>query len=260
MSARPAFAHTLHGEWIKFRSLRSTWLTLGGLVAVAVGVTLLSTDASVASYPNATVEELQQWDPTNRSLLMFVLAQLIIGVLGIMVVTSEYATGLVGTSLSATPRRHRLLGAKVAMVAAVALVAGQVLMFAAFLTGQAWFAAAGLPYSTLSDPTALGAVVGGGLYLAVIGLLAVALGALMRATAGALAALVTITVLVPALAELLPWLDWLFDFWPTMGGAAVIATLPDPDYPQPWLGLAGMGAGAVALLVVAFVLFERRDA
>ncbi len=260
MITRPAFTDTLRGEWIKFRSLRSTWLTLGGLVVVGLGITLLSTVASVESYPNATAEELQDWDPTNRSLMMYIIAQLIIGVLGILVVTSEYATGLVQTSLSATPRRHRLLGAKVAVVAAVAVVAGQVLMFAAFLIGQAGFAAAGLPHATLGDPRALSAVVGGGLYLTVIGLLAVGLGTIMRATAGALATLVGIVLLVPALEDIFPsWFGVLFDFWPTMGGAAVLTTVFDPARPQPWLNLAGMGAGVVALLAVAFVLFGRRD-
>ncbi|MCO1657006.1 ABC transporter permease subunit [Pseudonocardia humida] len=259
MSTHPAFADTLRGEWIKFRSLRSTWLTLGGLVVIGLGITVLSADASVASYPTATVEERQDWDPTNRSLLMYMVAQLVIGVLGILVVTSEYATGLMQTSLSATPRRHRLLGAKVAVVTAVAVVSGQVLMLTSFLIGQARFVASGLPYATLDDPRALSAVVGGGLYLAVIGLLTVGLGTIMRATAGALATLVGIVLLVPPLADLFPWLDGLFAFWPTLGGAAVMETVVNPDHPHPWLNLAGMGAGALAVLAVAFVLFERRD-
>jgi hypothetical protein len=148
----------------------------------------------------------------------------------------------------------------VAVVAAVAVVAGQVLMLAAFLIGQAGYAAAGLPHATLGDPHVLSAVVGGGLYLAVIGLLAVGLGTIMRATAGAMATLVGIVLLVPGLKDLFPsWFDGLFDFWPTLGGAAVLGTVFDPDHPHPWLNLAGMGAGVVALLAVAFVLFERRD-
>lgn len=260
MITRPAFTDTLDSEWIKFRSLRSTWLTLGGLVVVGLGLPLLSADPAAQSYLTGTLEEQQDWDPTNRSLLMFFIAQLVIGVLGILVVTSEYATGLMRTSLSATPRRHRLLGAKVAVVAAVSLVAGQALVFPAFLIGQAGFAAAGVPHATLADPRALSAVVGGGLYLAVIALLAVALGTIIRATAGALATLVGIVLLVPVLDGMFPsWLDGLLDVWPGLGGAAVIATVPDPDYPQPWLSFAGMSAGILALLVVAFVLFERRD-
>ncbi len=257
---RPAFTDTLRSEWIKFRSLRSTWLTLGGLVVVGLGLTLLSMDPAGQAYVTGTAEERQDWDPTYRSLMMYFIAQLIIGVLGVLVVTSEYATGLMRTSLSATPRRHRLLAAKVAVVAAVALVAGQALMFAAFLIGQAGFAAAGVPRATLADPRALSAVVGCGLYLAVIALLAVALGTIIRATAGALATLVGIVLLVPVLEGMFPpWLDGLLDVWPGLGGAAVIATVPDPDYPQPWLNFAGMSAGILALLVVAFVLFERRD-
>jgi ABC-2 type transport system permease protein len=98
MSTR--FAGTLRSEWIKFCSLRSTWFTLGGLVAVGLGLTLLSMDPAAQSYVTGTAQERQDWDPTYRSLMMYFIAQLIIGVLGVLVVTSEYATGLMRTSLS----------------------------------------------------------------------------------------------------------------------------------------------------------------
>ncbi|BCJ50066.1 ABC transporter permease [Actinoplanes sp. NBRC 14428] len=252
--------NALRAEWIKFYSLRSTWLTLAGLVVAGLGITFLSMSAIADSYPDLTAEERLEWDPTRLSLTLFFVVQLIIGVLGVLVVTSEYATGLLRTSLTATPRRHRLLLAKVAVVAAVAVVAGQVLMFAAFFLGQNRLSAAGAPHAALGDPHVLRAIVGTGLYLAVIALLAVALGTILRATAGALAALVAIVLLVPALADIFPgWLDGLFDFWPTIGGSAVVATLPDPAYPHPWVNLAGLAAGVAVLLAGAVVLFGRRD-
>jgi ABC-2 type transport system permease protein len=176
------------------------------------------------------------------------------------VVTSEYATGLVTTSLAATPRRHRLLAAKVVVAGAAALVAGQALMVAAFLLGQALLAARGVPHAALGDPGVLPAVAGGGLYLAAIALLAIGLGTILRATAGALATLVGIVFLVPAVSGLFPsWLQGLFDFWPSQGAAAVLATAPDPAYPHPWLNLGGMCLGVVAVLATAFVVFRRRD-
>ncbi|GAA3950841.1 ABC transporter permease [Streptomyces marokkonensis] len=254
------FAHTLRAEWIKLRSLRSTWYTLVCLFLVGLGITAVSMSSAGQEYKTATAAERQTWDPTNLSLTTYIVAQLIIGVLGIVVVTSEYATGLMQTSLTATPRRHRLLAAKVVLAAAVTLVAGQVLMFAAFLLGQALLTTQDVPYARLGDPGVLAAVAGGGLYLSAIALLAVGLGTIMRATAGALATLVGIIFLVPGMAGLFPSaFQGLVDFWPTAGAAAVLATVPNPDFPHPWLNLGGMCLGVAAVLVSAFVVFRRRD-
>jgi hypothetical protein len=252
--------NTLHAEWIKLRGLRSTWYTLACLFVVGLGITFLATSSAGAGYASATAGERLAWDPTNFSLRSYIVAQLIIGVLGILVVTAEFATGLMSTSLTATPRRHRLLAAKVVLAAAVAVVAGQVLMFAAFFLGQAVVAAQNVPSATLGDPGVLSAVAGGGLYLSAIALLAVGLGTIMRATAGALATLVGVVFLVPAIASLLPsWLQGIANYWPTLGAAAVFTTVPDPNFPHPWLNLGGMCLGVAAVLVAAFTVFRRRD-
>ncbi|MFI9550795.1 ABC transporter permease [Nonomuraea endophytica] len=250
------FARTLHAEWIKFRSLRSSWYTLATLLVVGLGITALSMGAAGADQ----AESPQDWDPTGRSLTTYIVAQLIIGVLGILVVTSEYATGLMAATLGATPRRHRLLAAKVVVATAVALVAGQVLMFASFFLGQAVLITQEVPNAQLGDPGVLSAVTGGGIYLSAIALLAVGLGTIMRATAGALATLVGIIFLVPALQGLFPsWMQGLFAFWPTKGAAAIFATVPDPAYPEPWLNLGGMCLGVAVVLATAFAVFLRRD-
>ncbi|MFB4315166.1 hypothetical protein [Actinomadura sp. 21ATH] len=254
------FTHSLSAEWIKLRSLRSTWCTLAVLMLVGLGITFLAMSSAGEEYAELTAAERRSWDPVELSLRSFIVAQLVIGVLGILVVTSEFATGLMRTSLSATPRRHRLLAAKTSVAAALAVVAGQVLMFGSFFLGQALLAAQDVPYAELGDPGVPSAVAGGGLYLAAVALLAVGLGTLLRATAGALATLVGIVLLVPALAELFPsWLQGLFDFWPSLGGAAVFATVPDPEYPHPWLNLFGMCLGVAAVLAAAFAAFRRRD-
>jgi hypothetical protein len=243
-------------EWIKFRSLRSTWYTLACLFVVGLGITILSSNVAQEAYADAG----DTWDPTAYSLTTYKVAQLIVGVLAILVVTSEFATGLMRTTLAATPRRHRVLAAKMVIAAAVAAVAGQVLMFAAFLIGQRLLARRGVPNAGLGDPGVLPAVFAAGLYLALIALLAVGLGTIMRATAGALATLVGVVFLVPALAGLFPsWMESLFDFWPTLGGAAALGTVPDPDFPHPWWNLAGMCLGIVGVLAAAFVLLRRRD-
>jgi ABC-2 type transport system permease protein len=257
---RVFFGHALHAEWVKLRSLRSTWYTLVCLFGVGLGITVLATGRAGEVYASASPAERLAWDPTERSLTAYLVAQLVIGVLGTLVVTSEYATGLVRTSLAVTPRRHRLLAAKVVVATAVTVVAGQALMFATFLLGQALFASQTVPHARLGDPGVLSAVVGGGLYLAAIAVLAIGLGTIMRATAGALTTLVGIVFLVPALAGLFPsWFQGLLDFWPTQGAAAVFATVPNPGYPHPWLNLGGMCLGVGVVLAAAFVVFHRRD-
>jgi ABC-2 type transport system permease protein len=249
-------SRTLLAEWIKIRSLRSTWYTLACLFVVGLGITALSSNSAREAYADAGAA----WDPAAHSLTAYIVAQLIIGVLGILVVTSEFATGLIRTTLTVTPRRHRVLAAKVVIAAAVAVVAGQVLMVAAFLIGQPLIDRQGVPSAGLGDPGVLRAVLAGGLYLTLIALLSVGLGTIMRATAGALATLVGIIFLVPALAGIFPsWMSGLFDFWPTLGGAAALATVPDADFPHPWWNLAGLGLGVAGVLVAAFVVLRRRD-
>lgn len=257
---KATFGRTLRAEWIKFRSLRSTWLTLACLFFVGLGITVLSSSAVGAEYASATAAEREAWDPTAHSLTAYIVAQLIIGVLGILVVTSEFATGLMRTSLAATPRRSRLLAAKALLVTGIALIAGQALMLASFLVGQAAIAAQDVPSADLGDPGVLSAVAGGGLYLTAIALLAAALGTVMRATAGALATLVGVILLVPGMAGIFPsWMQGMFDYWPTQGAAAVLETVPNPDYPHPWLNLGGMCLAVAVVLAAAFTVFHRRD-
>lgn len=254
------FVHALRAEWIKLCSLRSTWATLACLFVVGIGITLLATSSQDVQYASATAVEQETWDSTQNVLMSYLFAQLIIGVVGILMVTSEYATGQMQTSVMASPRRNRLMAAKVVVVAAVATVVGQALMFAVFGLGQAMIAGQDVPHAALGDPGVLSAVVGGGLYLTAIAVLAVALGAIARATAGALAILVGIVFLIPAVGPLFPsWIAGLLDYWPSKGAAAVTATVPDAAYPHPWLNLGGMCLGVAAVLVVAFVLFRRRD-
>ena len=251
---------SVHAEWIKLRSLRSTWYTVSCLFVLGLGITTLSTLGANKDYWGRTDADRALWDPTGRSLKTFIVAQLVIGVLGILVVTSEFASGLMQTTLAATPRRNKLLAAKAIVATAVAAVAGQVLMFASFFLGQAVMSAGDVPYAHLGDHRVLASIVGGGLYLSAIGLLAVGLGTIMRATAGALTTLVGVVFLVPALSGLFPsWMQGIFDFWPTLGAAAIFGTVPDANFPHPWVNLGGLWLGVLAILTAAFVVFRRRD-
>ncbi|GAA1582878.1 ABC transporter permease [Kribbella sancticallisti] len=255
------FTDLLRSEWTKFRSLRSAWWALLAMLVLSTAVTLLVCGNGDQLYGELSPAERHTWDPTGVALNSFFLSQLCISVLGILVITSEYATGMIRTSLAAMPRRGRLLAAKMLVFTAVALLAGQVTSFLNFFVGQAMIGRHdGVPNAALGDGGVLEAVFGTGLYVAAIGLLAVAVGTLVRATSGGLAVLVGITLLVPAFGGAFPsWVREAFAYWPSLGGPEVRNVYPTAEYPDAWQNLAGMSVGIAVVLVAAFVLFRRRE-
>jgi hypothetical protein len=176
---RPAtLSDALLSEWTKIRTLRSTFFTLVATVAFVVGLgALISYESSVHYSPGDGL-----WDPTSMSLSGLVIGQLTIAVLGVLAITGEYGTGMIRTSLAAVPRRGRLLAAKAGVFGAVALVTGELVSWVAFFVGQLLISGHE-PTASLSQPDVARAVVGGGLYIALIGLMAVAAGTILRHTA-----------------------------------------------------------------------------
>jgi ABC-2 type transport system permease protein len=261
MTAGVRFSAVLRSEWTKFRSLRSFWWALFAMVALSIGITLLVCSDANQEYAALSPADRATWDPTSVSLNSFFMGQLCISVLGILVVTSEFATGMIRTSLAAMPRRRKLLAAKTLILAAVALIAGQVTTFLTFLAGQVMISRYDeVPTASLGDPGVFEAVAGMGLYLAAIGLLAVAIGTLTRATAGGLAIVVGITLLVPAFGAALPeGLQKAFAYWPSLGGPEIRNIYHSPEYPDAWLNLAGMTAAITVVLAIAFTVFKRRE-
>ncbi|TCO59630.1 ABC transporter permease [Actinocrispum wychmicini] len=251
----------LLSEWTKLRTLRSTSYTLLVTIALGVGLGLLFSAAGAARYKTAGPAEQAAFDPTSTSMKSYILAQLAVGVLGVLVVTSEWATGMIRTSVTSVPRRGRLLAAKALVFAVVALAVGQIVGFAAFFVGQAVLAAQNVPHVTLGEPNVLRAVFGCGLYLAVIGLLGVALGTILRATAGALVVLVAVTLLLPTLATALPdtWENAFQKWWPTNAGSQIMAVQRSPDVFGPWAGYGVLGGFVAMVVAIAFLLFRSRD-
>ena len=159
-----------------------------------------------------------------------------------MMVSAEYPTGLIWVTLSAVPRRGRLLAAKTAVFALVGLVVGEVLSFASFAVGQAVIAGSA-PTASLGSPGVLRAVAGTGLFLAVIGTLGVAVGALVRSTTGGVAVMVALIFVLPGLGQVLPssWRNPMLKFWPTQAGGQMLNVAHQAHALGPWagLGLAG---------------------
>jgi hypothetical protein len=202
---------------------------------------------------------MAQFEPVARSLGGVQLAQLAIGVLGVLVVTGEYATGMIRSSLMAVPRRVPVLGAKLVVFGACTFVLTLVSAFVAFLLGQQLLGAHG---TTLSAPGALRAVIGVALYLTVVAALAVGLGFLLRSTAGGIATLVGLLLVLPGLGRLLPtsWQNHILPYLPSNAGAGVWAVRSDPGMLGTWTGFAVFCAWAVAALVLGAVVLKRRDA
>ena len=252
-------ANVVRSEWIKFRSVRSTIavVVLTLLVGIISGLVL----AFIVRTKWTTLAH--EWhDPRKlviRSLFGVGFAQLTLGTLGVLFVTSEYATGMIRATFAAVPRRLHVLWAKAGVFAAVALVLSVITSFVAFFGSQALLGSHGV---SLSYPGALRAVSGVALYLTVVGSLGVALGFLVRSTAGGITALFAVLLIIPPLVDNLPWSfhKAIEPYLPSDAGQAVYAMEREPNALHPWPGfLVFCGYTAVGLAAAAITL-RRRDA
>jgi ABC-type transport system involved in multi-copper enzyme maturation permease subunit len=258
---RPAtFFDAVLSEWTKLRSVRSTYWSL--IVAAFLGIGLGALISGISAHHYATDPGLHQnWNAADRSLNSLAIAQLAFAILGVMVVTGEYSTGMIRTSLAAVPKRYRFLGAKVLVWAAVALVAGEIISFVTFLVGQALIHGHA-PSTTLGGHDVLRAVVGAGLYLAVLGVLGSALGVLLRHAAAAIGSIVAILLVLPGIAAALPasWSNPIERWWPTNAGRQVAIIVRDAHTLPAWAGFGVLAGFTAIVLAAAFVVLERRDA
>jgi ABC-2 type transport system permease protein len=248
----------LRSELTKIRSVRSTYWTLFALVIVTIGIGVLACVGAVSHPVHGP-----GFDPTQHSLIGLILGQLIIVVLGALTVTSEYSTGMIRTSLSVQPRRGTVLAAKGIVFTLVSLVTGLLASFASFFIGQAILSSKHLNTS-LGDPNVLRAVIGGGLFLAVCGMLAFGLGTMLRHTAAAISASIGLLFVLFVLVNFLPQ-DWQnhVDKWiPFNAGSQIWFTHTDPGAHlfAPWTGFAVFLGYALIAIAAGTVLFLRRDA
>jgi ABC-2 type transport system permease protein len=246
-------------EWIKLVSLRSSWITFAASVAAVIGLGVLISLVTNNHWSEMPLDERLRFDPVGRSLGGINLAQLAIGVLGVLIVTGEYTTGMIRSSVMAVPRRLPVLAGKVVVFAAATFVLMLASAFVAFLLGQQ---ALGSHGTTLSAPHALRAVIGVALYLTVIAVFAVGLGFILRSTAGGIAALFGLLLVLPGLGHLLPatWQPHVLPYLPSNAGAGVYSVQTEPGMLSTWTGFAVLCAWAVAALLLGGYLLRRRDA
>jgi hypothetical protein len=254
------FPAVAHSEWTKLRSVRSTVWTLVATFGITVGFGLLFSLAYVSRYDHLSLHERLTFDATAQSLRGLFLAQVAIGVLGVLFLTSEYATGAIRATMSAVPQRRLLLGAKAAVFAVVAVPVAMVSAFTAFFAGQAVLDGKNVGVA-LSDPGVLRAVLGTGVYLAMIGLLALAIGAIVRRTAGAIATLFGLVFVLPLLTQALPspWNDDISKFVPGGLGAALYSVRADGNLLSPGVAFLVLVVWVAVAFTIATVLIERRD-
>jgi hypothetical protein len=251
----------LRSEWVKFWSLRSSYITLAGTVLGMIGFGVLFSAVTANRWPVMEAAQRLRFEPTGVSLRGFELAQLIIGVLGVLLVTGEYGTGMIRASMSAAPKRLPVVWAKAIVFTVIAFIAGEVSSFVAFFVGQALLSSVHIQTS-LSAPEVLRTVFGTGLYLTMVGLLGVALGWIIRSTAGGIATLFGLLLVLPALSDALPasWSQHITPYLPSNAGQSLTAIKPDVGMLSAWAGFWVFCIYIVAGFIAAAVLVRRRDA
>jgi hypothetical protein len=245
---RYRFRNVARMEWIKLRSLRSTWWTLAITAAAAIGIAV-----AVGTNTKTGSEDL-----TNNALAGVSVGLLLIGVLGVLVATSEYTSGLIRATLAAIPDRRLLLTAKAAVFGGVALALGEIASFLSFFAGGA-FLRHGIHAPSLTQPGVLRAVVLTGMGYCLVGLIGLGLGATIRHTAAAVAVLVggvyVAAQFIGAISR--PVLGYIPI---SIVANSLSVTKPLPHMPSPWVGLGMLCLYAVVALGVGGWLLTHRDA
>ncbi len=252
----------LNSEWIKLRTLRSTFWSLLAAIGVMIALSVLFSWVFEAQWADMPARRRADFDPITIPLRGWFFAQLAVGVLGVMVITGEYSTGMIRATLAAVPKRLPVLWAKALVFSVVVLVLTTITSFVCFFLGQAFFSVRHID-TTLSAPAALRIVTGVGLYLTLVGLIAVSFGTLLRSTAGAIAAVFGVLLVLPVVGEVLTLTSWgshITPYLPSNAGQALLQIKPDPGGLGPWTGI-GLFAlyTAIALAAAAYTL-KRRDA
>lgn len=263
-SGRTGFGHVLLAEWTKIRSVRSTVWSLALLIASTLGFTALFTWLTVLQWDKSDPSQRAQIvaDPVSTILgsgLEF--GQLTICVLGVLVISSEYSTGVIRASLLAVPTRIPMLAAKVVVFAALVFVVGEFVTFPSFFIGQAILHSRA-PVS-LGDPGVARAVFGGGLYLTMLGLFALAIGGIIRHTAGAITGVIAFVLVLAPLSQLIPGSigKHIHAYLPSEAGQLIgQAHERSGQLLTPWQGFGVFTLWTVVLMCAAAYLLQRRDA
>ncbi|MDX6621898.1 MAG: type transport system permease protein [Gaiellales bacterium] len=255
-----AFPRVVRSEWTKLWSLRSTrWALAVSFIGMA-GLGILISAVQMAHWNQMDAHDRATFDPVDVSIGGWHLAQLAIGVLGVLLITGEYSTGQIRSTFAAVPRRLPVLWAKILVYAAITLVLMLVASFIAFLVSQPILRGHHVDTS-LSSPHVLRAVLGAALFLTVTGVFGLSLGALVRNTAGGIATFAGLMFVLPGITAILPnsWGDKIDPYLPLSAGTDILTVHPDPAALGAWAGFLLFLGYALATLAISAVLLVRRD-
>jgi ABC-type transport system involved in multi-copper enzyme maturation permease subunit len=247
-------------EWTKLRSVRSTRWSLLATVILTIGIGVLACTVFETRWAHLGLHERLDFHPLRASLVGVNFAQLAIGVLGVLVITAEYSTGMIRSTFSAVPKRLPVLWGKALVFGAVAFVVSLPIVFVVFFAGQAILSGQHINIS-ISHPGVIRALFGAALFLTVMGLFGLGLGAIVRNTAAGIALLAGIVFVLPPIVGLLPSSvsDSINPYLPSNAGGAVWTINPDPNTLSPWVGLALFAGYAAVAIAIAAILMTRRD-
>jgi hypothetical protein len=250
----------LQSEWTKIRSVRSTvWtLALAFLVTVALGAVICLVFNS--TWDNLSDSDKLTFDATNTCFFGMTLGQLALIVFGVLVLSSEYSTGMIRTSLAAVPQRGSFYFAKVAVAGALALVVGMATSFLTFFLGQALL---GSHRAHIGDHGVFRAVFGAGLYMTLLVLLCVGAAAMLRSPMLGLGILMPFFFLVSPILSAVPKVKTVARYFPDQAGQKIMQVVPDSDRHTsygPWGGMLIMAVWVAVALIGGFVVLKGRDA
>jgi hypothetical protein len=255
-------ARVVESEWTKFISLRSTLWSLGVGMFLTIAFPLLFALVTATHWAHMSPGDRAGRHPLDIALAGVNVAQLAIAVLGVLVITGEYSTGMIRSTLLAVPKRLPVLWAKLGVFAAVSFVLTVPAVFIAFYASQAILNTHHILQISLSDPGVARCLIGGALYVMLVGIFALAIGAIVRNTAGGIAAFAGIFFVLPPLMNVLPtsWNNAISQYLPSEAGRQLFSLHHAAHSLTPLAGGAIMVAYCAAAVALAAFLLVRRDA
>jgi len=248
-------------EWTKLRSLRSTRWSLFAAVLLTIGFPVLFAFVTSAHWGSMSPSERADRHPLDIALAGVAVSQLAIAVLGVLVITGEYSTGMIRASFSAVPKRLPVLWAKTFVFALVTLVLMVPSVLTAFFASQAILSRHGILQISLSHSGVARSVVGGAVYLVLVGIFALGIGAIVRNTAGAIATFAGIFFVIPPLMNVLPssWNTAISKYLPSEAGRQLVSLTHDSSSLSPLWGGLLFAAYCAFVIGLAATLLLRRD-
>jgi ABC-type transport system involved in multi-copper enzyme maturation permease subunit len=261
MSNEVTLMSVAKSEWIKFRTVRSTIVSVFIFVFLTLGLGALITWLIRNHYSNMPLAQRLTFDPVSTSLGAIIVAEFAAGVIGAMFISSEYTSGAIRTTLAAVPNRVRLILAKLFVLTISMIVVSEFVCIATFLIGMRIFSGV-VPTDSLSNGSVLRAVLLSGVFLTLLVLFSFALGIILRQSIASISVFVSLLLVVPILGLFFPqnWQDHFQKFEPINLGGSMMATVPNPQNFAPWAACAVMAIYVVVLLAAGTTLFKRRDA